>query len=97
MSTGTTTATSCVAFRSPAAIAATGPVPSSPSAGNGSLSLRPTAIVSAQTSPSKLHARSASVSPSNCASAFGDPKRLLAPPTSRIPVSPRSATAPCRR
>ena len=34
---------------------------------------------------------------SSCASAFGEPKRLLAPPTSRTPVSARRATAPCRR
>jgi phosphoribosylformylglycinamidine synthase subunit PurL len=38
------------------------------------------------------HARSASVSPLSSASAFGDPNRRLAPPTSRTPVSPLCAT-----
>ena len=33
------------------------------------------------------HARSASDSPPSRASAFGEPKRLLAPPTSRSPVT----------
>jgi Domain of unknown function (DUF6457) len=35
---------------------------------------------------SALHARSASVVAPNRASGFGDPKRRLAPPTSRMPV-----------
>jgi len=39
------------------------------------------------------HARSASVSPLISASAFGDPNRRLAPPTSRTPVRPLFATA----
>src|SRR5579884_5200 len=91
MSTGTTTARSWVAARRPTAIAATGPVPGSASPSP------PTTTRSSHASPSMRHARSSSVSPPKRASAFGDPKRLLAPPTSRIPVSPRSATAPCRR
>ena len=48
----------------------------------------PTAIRSSHASPSTRHARSASVSPPSRASAFGEPNRLLAPPTSRTPVSP---------
>ena len=56
----------------------------------------PTASRSSHASPSTRHARSASVSPPMRASAFGEPKRRLAPPTSRSPVS-RRATAPSTR
>jgi hypothetical protein len=41
---------------------------------------------SSHPSSSSRQARSASVSPRNVASAFGLPKRRLAPPTRRIPV-----------
>ena len=63
----------------------------------GAPSLRPTAIRSSQVSPSSRHARSASVSPSNRASAFGEPKRLLDAADEQDPVRRRSATARCRR
>jgi hypothetical protein len=36
----------------------------------------------------RAYARSASVRPSSGASAFGDPKRRLAPPTRSAPVTP---------
>ena len=54
----------------------------------------------AQTSPSWRPARSASISPLNRASAFGDPNRSDAPPTRTTPVSavtPRSGRARCTR
>src|SRR6266516_4768676 len=100
-STGRKTATSFAAARSPAttpAIEARTPVPSSvTSNGKSSSPCLPTASRSSQASPSTRHARSASVSPSRLARAFGDPNRRLAPPTSRTPVSLRLATAPSRR
>ena len=60
----------------------------SSSTGNGrssASSALPTASTSSQTSLSVRHARSASVSPRNDASAFGEPNRSDAPPTSSTP------------
>ncbi len=97
-STGRNTATSWVAARSPATTPAIGARTSaaSSSTSNGSSPALPTTSTSSHASASTRRPRSCSVSPSSSISAFGEPKRLLAPPTSRTPVSARRATARCR-
>ena len=98
-STGRHTQTSVRATRSAATSPASGARTSAPSSctGKGNLSpsfVLPTASRSSKADPSRCHARSASVSPRKRARAFGEPNRLLAPPTRRTPVTavpPRSS------
>ncbi len=100
-STGRKTTTSFAASASAAIMPAAGCLTDDPSSRieNGSPSSSaafPTASRSSHASPSVRHPRSASVSPRNPASAFEEPKRRLAPPTSRTPVR-RCATSASRR
>ena len=95
-STGSATTVSCAAARSPATRPWTGARPAAPSSrtANGSRPSSspalPTTSTSSQASTSSRCPRSASVSPLNCASAFGDPNRSDAPPTSSTPVRPET-------
>jgi hypothetical protein len=77
------------AYRKPATTPAIGALTSMPSSrtsnGSGGVSAFPTAIRSSHHRRLR-HPRSASVVMPSDASAFGEPNRRLAPPTSRMPV-----------
>ena len=101
-STGRKTQTSFAAARSPATTPAIGARTSTPSSSDVERQLELAALADGEPLLARLAERRATRAPRASrprtrASAFGEPKRSLAPPTSRTPVSGRCATARCRR